>query len=254
MNELMKKLLFTILFATSALAGDGAISLAPAAVMLRGDAGQSATQTMLLKNGTSRTLTFDLVAQDVVVRDGVRTFVEAGAIASSIAATAVFSQKRVVVRAGDSTPVTVTVTIPPNATNRAVVALFRGADKIQNGSMTSTASVGTLMTFALSDKVAMTTDALIVQPQSATSNLSVAQTCTNSGTEPLVAKAVLAVIGADGKLQGKAQLPPRRLLPGERAELGTEYAAELAPGRYRVLLSYDYEGRALTQSAEVEVQ
>jgi hypothetical protein len=100
----------------------------------------------------------------------------------------------------------------------------------------------------------MTPRALVVQPQTATTSLTVAQTCTNSGREPLVAKGVVAVIGADGRLAGKAALTPHRLLPGEETQFNTEYAAELAPGHYRVLVTYDFEGRALTQSADVDVR
>ncbi|HEX8170942.1 MAG TPA: hypothetical protein VF824_10425 [Thermoanaerobaculia bacterium] len=240
--------------AASAFAGDGAVSLSPAVITLRGEAGQSTTQTLVLRNGTSRTLTFDVVAQDVVVRDGQRAFAQAGSIAASIAATAVFSQRRVVVASGDSAAVTVTLTIPPNAANRAVVALFRGTDKFMNGRMPSTASLGSLLTFALSDAVTMAADPMRVAPQSSTSNLAVAQTCVNSGSEPLVARGMLAVIDAHGALAGKAALAPRRLLPGERAELATEYAGELAPGHYRLLVTYDYEGHALTQSSEIDVQ
>jgi len=246
----MKKLfLLTVLLASAAYAGDGAVSLSPAVIMLRGDAGQSTTQTLLLRNGTSRALSYDVLAQDVVVRDGKRVMIDAGQMPASIAATAVFSQRKIKVLPGESATVTATFTIPPNASSRAVVALFRGTDIIRN----ATASLGALLTFTLSGAPALTTDPLKIQPQSATANLSVAQTCTNSGSEPLVAKGMLAVIGADGRIAGKAALTPRRLLPGERAELGAQYGADLQPGRYRVLVTYDYEGLALTQSAEVTI-
>src|SRR5262245_25720966 len=114
----MKRLLtfIALLIATNAFAADGALSLAPAVIMLRGEAGQSTTQTFLMRNGTSRTLAFDVVAQDVVVRNGQRAFVPAGAIPGSIAATAVFSQQHVSIPSGASTAVKITVTIPPNAT------------------------------------------------------------------------------------------------------------------------------------------
>jgi len=248
----MKRLIAFILFAaaTTAHAAPGTVSLSPAVIMLRGEAGQSTTQTLLLRNNTSRTLSFDVVAQDVVVRDGARVHMNAGQIAGSIAATAVFSQRHVKVVSGETAAVTATFTIPPGAPTRAVIALFRGTDKVNN----ATASLGALMTFTLSDSVTMSTDALRVQPQSATSNLAVAQTCTNSGSEPIVAKGMLAVIGADGRIAGKTALQPRRLLPGERVQLSAQYAAELQPGRYRLFVTYDYEGRALTQSAEVTVR
>lgn len=233
---------------------DGTVSLSPAVITLRGEAGQSTTQTLLLHNSTSRSLTFVTEANDVIVRKGERVFSPAGAIASSIAATAVFSEKSVTVRSRESVPVTITLTIPQDAQNRAVIALFRGTDRISNGSVTTTVSLGALLTFALSDSVSMKAEPLVVQPQTATQNLSIAQACTNSGSEPLVARGMLAVLDAAGKLAGKTAFAPRRLLPGERVELAADYGAELAPGRYRLLVTYDYEGQSVTQSAEVEVR
>ena len=252
MKKIMQILLLAI--APAAFAGDGAVALSPAVVMLRGKIGESASQTMVMRNGTSRVMSFDVLAQDVVVDGGHRTMLPAGAIAGSIAATAVFSTRHISVPAGGSAAVTMTVTMPPNASPRAVVALFRGTDVIKRGTANSTASLGALMTFALSDQIALTTEPMTVKPQTATSNLSVAQSCVNTGREPLVARGVLALIGADGRVAGKAALTPRRLLPGERAELATDYAGEIPPGHYRVLVTYEYEGRNLMQSAEVDVK
>jgi hypothetical protein len=252
----MKQRLAAIALAVTASvhASEGTLSLSPAVIMLRGQEGQSTTQTVMLHNGTSRKLSFSVVAEDVVVRDGKRVFVPAGKGAGSIAATAVFSARSVSLGPGEKAAVTATFTIPRQTTGRAVVVLFRGNDKLKNGPVSATASLGSLLTFALTDGVAMKTEPLAVQPQTATTSLAVAQTLTNSGTEPLVAKGMLAVIGDDGRLAGKAALAPRRLLPGERSTLGAEYSAELAPGHYRLLVTYDYEGRALTQSAEVDVR
>ena len=233
---------------------DGTLSLSPAVIALRGEAGESTRQTLLLRNNTSRALSFDVEALDVVVRGGERAFVPAGSMPGSIAATAVFSAKHVTVSSGSTLPVTMTVTMPRDASSRAVVAMFRGTDKIAHGNVTATASLGALLTFTISNRVAMSVEPLFVQPQTVSANLAVSQKCTNSGAEPLVTRGVLAVIGGDGRLVGKSAMAPRRLLPGERASLGAEYNAELRPGRYRVLVTYDYEGRALTQSTEVEVR
>ena len=252
MNRLIVVLSFFV--AAAALAGDGTVSLSPAVITLRGEAGQSTRQTLFLRNNTSRSLTFDAEAADVVVRDGRRIFAPAGTAPGSIAATVVFSEKRVTVAPNQTAPVDVTLTIPHGSAERAVVALFRGIEKIAHGNVTATASLGALLTFTLSDGVSMTASPLVVQPQTATSNLAVTQTCTNAGSEPFVTRGMLAVIGGDGKLVGKSALPPHRLLPGERATLGAEYGAELRPGRYRLVMTYDYEGRALSQSAEVEVR
>jgi hypothetical protein len=244
-----------LLVATAALAsGDGTVSLSPAVITLHGEAGQSTRQTLFLRNNTSRTLSFIVEAADVVVRDGHRIFAPAGSTPGSIAATAVLSTTHVTVKAGETAQVSITLTIPHASPERAVVALFRGTDKIVHGNVTSTASLGALLTFSLSDGVAMTAEPLHVQPQTTSANLSVTQICTNAGAEPFVTRGMLAVIGTDGRLVGKSALPPRRLLPGERATLATEYNAELRPGRYRLLVTYDYDGHALSQSAEVEIR
>lgn len=252
----MKAIVLTalLLAAATAFAGDGTVSLSPAVITLRGEAGQSTRQTLYLRNDTSRPLSFDVEADDVVVRGGKRVFAAAGSTPGSIAATAVLSTRHVTVKAGETAAVTVTLTIPAGSRERAVVALFRGTDKIVNGKMTSTASLGALLTFTLTDGLAMTAEPLAVQPQTASANLAVQQTCTNAGAEPFVARGILAVLGSDGRLVGKSELPPHRLLPGERATLGAEYNAELRPGKYRLLVTYDYEGRTLSQSAEVEVR
>ena len=94
----------------------------------------------------------------------------------------------------------------------------RDADVLQHAAVEAGQSHG----FA-----AVTAGALVVQPQTTTSNLAVAQTLRNSGREPLVAKGMLAVLAADGTLAGKSSVHPRRLLPGEAAQLTAEYAGEL---------------------------
>lgn len=244
-----------LLFATTALAAeDGTLSLSPAVVMLRGDHGQSTTQTLTLTNTTSRAFSFDLVAQDVVTTNGKRSFVEAGSMAGSIAATAVFSQKHVEVPPGETARVTMTVTLPPDTSQRAMVAMFRGTNRVLSGNTPMTASLGTLLTFQVSDSIELDTAPLVVRPQTATANLAISQACSNSGREPLVARGVMAVIDEKGALVGKSTLEPRRLLPGESAEIAGEYGGELDPGKYRVFVTYDYEGKTLTQSAEVEVR
>jgi hypothetical protein len=253
----MKKLIlfFAIVVAFSAFAAeDGTLSLSPAVVMLAGDFGQSTTQTLTLMNGTSRPFSFDLAAQDVIVRDGKRAFVDAGELAGSIAATAVFSQKHVEVAPGASVTVTMTVTLPQSTEQRAVVALFRGTNKVMSGNVPMTASLGALFTFSVSNTVELAAKTLTVRPQSDSANLGVTQSVTNAGREPFVAKGVMAVLDKNGALVGKSEMHPHRFLPGESAELGGEYAGDLQPGRYTVFVTYDYAGRTLTNSAAVEIQ
>ncbi|MCU1349392.1 MAG: putative lipoprotein [Acidobacteria bacterium] len=232
----------------------GSISVTPAVVMLKGNAGQSTTQTLTVTNASSEPFTFEMVANDVLVRDGARRFVPAGEVAGSIAATAAFSQKLVTLAPGDTRQVDVTVTIPANPAGRAVVALFHGTNRIAKGALGMTASVGTLLTFTLSGDLGMQAGPLAVQAPTAASNLRIAQQCTNSGQEPFVAKGVLAIVGSAGNLVGRTALPARRLLPGEKTDIRAEYGGDLPAGHYRALVTYDVESKVVTSSAEFDVR
>ena len=244
-----------LLSAAAAFAAeDGALSLSPAVVMLRGDHGQSTTQTLTLTNSTSRMFSFDLVALDIVTEGGKRTFVDAGSIAGSIAATAVFSPKHVDVAPGATASATITVTLPPSTSQRAIVAMFRGTNQVMSGNVPMVASMGSLLTFRVGDTIELEAAPLAVHPQTATANLAVAHACSNQGREPLVATGVMAVVNDKGALIGKSALAPRRLLPGESTEISGQYGGELDPGKYRVYVTYDYEGKTLTKSAEVVVR
>jgi hypothetical protein len=123
-----------------------------------------------------------------------------------------------------------------------------------SGNVPMIASLGALLTFTVSDGVAMSAEPLVLRPQSATANLGASHTCTNSGSEPLVAKGVMAIVDAGGALVGRSTLQPYRLMPGESAKLGAEYAGELDPGKYRVLVTYDFEGQTLTRTADLEIR
>lgn len=245
----------SLFWVCAAAAAEGTLSLSPAVISLKGDFGQSTTQTLKLTNTTSRSFSFDLVAQDVISQNGQRAFVAAGSSSGSIAATAIFKPSHVNVPAGGSAVVSVTVTVPPATTQRALIAVFRGTDTIlSGGKVPMTASLGTLLTFSLSDNVTLAAAPLNIRTQSASANLGVTQSCRNEGSEPLVAKGVLAVLDQNGQLVGKAPLTSRRLLPGESADLGGDFAGELAPGSYKLFVTWDYEGRTLTQSGQVVVQ
>lgn len=249
---------FVLAVLTAALAGSSSaqtISLSPAVVELKGTLGQSSTQTLTLTNGMKVPMDFDLVAQDVVIRDGKRVFVDAGAAADSMAATAVFSPARVSVPAGGSKSVMVTVTARPPAAHRAVVALFRGRTRITTGGGAGTlGSLGALMTFTLSKDIEITAADLAVQPPSASTLLAFTQSLSNTGAEPAVIKGMAAILDANGRLAGRVTFESTRLLPGERGVMRAEYPGTLAAGSYRGLATLDYEGRAITKSAEFVVR
>src|SRR5690348_16252751 len=123
-----------------------------------------------------------MVAEEAVVRDGKRVFVSAGELPGSIAATAVFSVPSVSVKPFSNATVDVHFTVPQGTQIRAVVALFRGTDKIPScaGSISVTASLGTLITFNMTDQVHVAADPLTATDQTAVSNAVIGDWLTNS--------------------------------------------------------------------------
>lgn len=230
------------------------VSLAPAVVMVRCKFSQSYSQMLTLTNQTQQEFVFEMVAEDVVVRDGKRGFVPAGETPHGIAATAVFSQRQVVVKAGQSATVGVTFTVPAETPLRAAVALFRGLNKISSsGPVMMTASLGALFTFSVSENFQIEGSPVAVTAQSATANLGISQVLTNTGTEPVIAGGIAALLNETGTLVGKASFEEKRLLPGERLPFRAEYPAELKTGRYRVYASFQYEEKVITNSRDFTV-
>jgi hypothetical protein len=246
------------------------ISLSPAVIMAKGNFSQQLTQTLTLSNNTGLDLGFELVAEDVVVKDGKRIFVPAGETPNSIAATAVFTPRMVevkgmapptfikgaiLIKAYSSGSADVRLTIPAETNIRAVALVFRGTDKLPTSTtgVGMTASLATLVTFNLTDNVKLAPEAVRVTPASETANMTVAQWIANTGTEPALPEGTAAVLSSSGSLVGKATFSPQRLLPGERLEFTAEYPDQLRPGDYRALCSFQFEGKTLTSDGSFKV-
>ena len=235
----------------------GGISLSPSVVMLSGQPGHAHRQTLRLTNHTSRELAFKLEAQDVIAEEGRRTFLAAGERPGSIAATAVFSPKELVIAAGAVGTAEVTITMPAGSPIRGVAAIFRGQTVVGNErGVAMTASLGSLITFSISGDTRIEAGAPEVSDQTDTSNLAVTEWVTNVGAEPVVAGGAAALLNEAGTLVGKVAVESQRLMPGERLAFKAEYPALLAPGRYRAIFSLEYDDHArkvLTRAAEFAV-
>jgi hypothetical protein len=222
--------------------------------MVKCKLGQSYTQILTITNQTGQELTFEMVAEDVIVRDGMRVVVPAGETPEGIAATAVFTRDEVVVQPLQSSSVGVTFTVPLGTPLRAALAVFRGSTKISSGAATKmTASLGTLFTFVVSQNFTIEAAPLGLSAQSATANLGISQILTNTGSEPVIADGIAAVLDQAGAIVGKATFEPQRLLPGERLPFHTEYPAELKTGHYRVLASFQYQEKVITSTSDFTV-
>jgi hypothetical protein len=234
-------------------AGSG-ISLAPSIVTLKGTPGQSHRQTLRLTNHTSQPLTFDLVAEDVLADGNRRVFVPAGDSPNSIAATAVFSPREVVIGPGQMGTAEVTLTVPRETRVRAVAAIFRGRTGVSaKPGVEMIASLGCLITFSLTSDARLDASAPEVSSQTATTNVGIQEWVSNVGSEPVVPSGVLAVLDASGKLVGRVMLDRNRLLPGERLRIGAEYPSLLPAGRYKGVLSIEYDETVVTKTVDFAV-
>jgi hypothetical protein len=234
--------------------GDGSLTLSPSVIMLQGKAGQSTRQTLRMTNSSAVDLGFEMMAQDIVTRDGQRVYIPAGQLPGSIAATAVFSQPLVEVPAKQTAAVEVTLTVPEGSAVRAVAVIFRTRQLTDRRQQVGIAtSLGALITFNLSNDISLEASGFDIVPQSANQNLTVSQWLTNTGKEPVIPSGVVAWLDANGKLIGKSTVEPHRLLPGERLAFRTEFPMELRPGKYRTLVAMQYGEKSLTTSREIIV-
>jgi hypothetical protein len=248
---------FAALFCvTSTVEAQASLSLSPAVIMAKGTFGQSLTQKLTINNQTQNIFHFEMMAEDIAVRDGKRVFLPAGDLENGIAATAIFSPKEVIAPPNTSASVDVTVTIPDKTPVRAIAAIFRAQSAVAPtaGSVGLVASMGTLLTFNLSPDVAITAEPVRVNPATDTTNLSFEQTLTNTGAEPVVPKGVAAILNDQNHLVGKTAFGAQRLLPGEKLVYRAEYSDQLKPGNYRVLCTFQYEEKTETQPADFTVK
>jgi hypothetical protein len=230
------------------------LSLSPSVIMLKSTFGQTIKEAITLNNGTGQGLDFEMIAEDVIVKNGKRVFVPAGEVARSIAATAVFSQRSGHVEPGATQAIQVILTIPDQTNIRAVVVYFRAKHVVvEHGTVSIMATVGALITFVLTDDIAVQAEPIHVHAATASENLKVVESLKNTGTEPVVPDGVAAFIDAGGALAAKIPFQSQRLLPGERLDFSAEYAGRLKPGAYHVICTFSYEGKALTNSIETRV-
>ncbi len=230
------------------------LALSPAIVMVRARLGQSTTQTLTIVNHTSGEISFHLAVEDVVVRDGKRSFLPAGQIANGIALGSVAMPASVVVKAGEEASVQVTMTIPLETEQRAVVAFFRGMLVPPAGGVVGlSASLGALITFNVSSDYKLEAAPVEASIQTPSANVSFSQELRNRGSEPVMPKGVIVILNASGKRMAKATFVSQRLLPGERLIFAATNPAQLAPGHYRTLSSFEFEGKVLTSAGEFTI-
>jgi hypothetical protein len=216
--------------------------------------GQGTTQTLTIVNNTAVDLSFKLVTEDIVIVDGKRVFVPAGQTPNGIAVTSVATPAALLVKAGQLATVQVTMTIPPETAQRAVIAVFRSIPTIAaDSSVDLSASLGTLITFNLTGDTNLNIGKVQTSVQTPAANMILSSELHNNGTEPIVPTGVVVILNASGKRVSKASFNTQRLLPGERLSVAATNPAQLPPGLYRTLLSFEIERKILTSAGEFTI-
>ena len=232
------------------------ITLAPSVVLVKSKPGQGLTQAFRMSNFTPAPFRFDIEVQDVLVQGGKRLFVPAGETAGGIAATAVASPRSIVVAPQTEGTATVTLTVPPETAQRAVVVYFRGRVDVpaEEGSVSLGASLGALVVFSLGTEPNFGALNFSAAPQTENSNLAVLHELVNTGGDVVMPKGSMAIVDASGRRVSKAIFDARRLLPGERQVFKATNPSQLKPGRYRVVSSFEYAGRIVITGGDILVQ
>jgi hypothetical protein len=243
----------TILMLASLLAHAGeTITVAPASLSLKGNAGKMHTQNFRLSNLTERPYTFKVDVADVVVENGQRHFVPAGQTANGIATLVTPKHSELRLSPGQEATVPVTFVMPSESRIRAVAIFFHGVpETVAPNQRRILLNLGAVVDFSMSNEVLLDSLSLDITPQTATTNTVIRQQLANIGPEPTIVRGVAAFLDQSGKLVGKAALSQKRLLPGERNAVTAEFAGTLPSGRYRVVSSLEYSGETMTQIAEL---
>jgi hypothetical protein len=147
-----------------------------------------------------------------------------------------------------STAVDVRLTVPEATEVRAVVVIFRGRQpKPEEGKAVGlSASLGCLITFNLTNHLQIVAGPVRTAPPSEGSGIQISQLLSNQGSEPVVVEGTVVFLDVQGALSAKVPFGAQRLLPGEKLDFTAEYTGELRPGTYRVLCSFEYEGKTST--------
>ena len=90
-----------------------------------------------------------------------------------------------------------------------------------------------------------------ISPPTASSPLKMSLDVRNRSTAHARVRGVFAVLDASGKLAGHGEIEEKRYMPGQRDAFKTDWAGELAPGRYTALITLSYARAGMTPATLV---
>jgi hypothetical protein len=232
----------------------GAISVSPAALSLKGTPGRTLTQEFEISNTADAAFMVDIDAEDVIVKEGKRTFVSPDRTPDSLAALVTIPTRHIILQPGERMKVPVTFIAPEETRSRAVVVFFHAfrARPLEHQPRIRL-NLGSVVDFTVSNEVMLRVVSLGVEPQTNSSNVVITGDLTNVGPEPAIARGVVAILTENGELVGKTAFQQRRLLPRERNQTRAEYPGALKSGKYRAVCTIEFADNTLTRIVELMI-
>jgi hypothetical protein len=173
-----------------------AISLTPTLSAITCEPGRSAKQTLTLLNDTPNELSFEVVVNDLVVRDGKAVFLPAGAALNGIAATAVFAEKYFNVKPQQTKRISIEFTVHPQTTSRGILVMLQGTDKLAFGKATVTANLGAVITIDAPESAAAGLDGVGAGPSAGKDDFSLSQWAADAASSSLAMQQATLAAGA----------------------------------------------------------
>lgn len=218
-------LLVIVLLGTEARATiASSVTIDPAVIEIEGTPGTAVERSIVLTNNLPWDVDVEVVAEDVVIRDGVRTYVPTGETRGGIAASIIARPRKLRIGTGARATVTAIVTAPEARSQSAAALFFRAVPIQQDVSSGVRINIGCLIVLQQGD------DPLLeFERPSIDSEGTLTQTIENRGGDIAIVRGTVRLL--EDSLDQLVQLPSVRLLPGERYAWITRLPAPLRHAR-----------------------
>jgi hypothetical protein len=221
------------------------LSVSPARIFAKGPPGVSSEVELSVYNGTSRPLPCEVVAQDFGLEaKGKEIIAPAGSMPTSAASWITFHPSKLTLPPKGAGKFKAVISVPANANGGhyalILVKTMVGADVPEGFGYGLSTEMGVKLYHLVEgrSRAKVTLLGKSVQPPTSHEKLVVKLDFINSGDAHTELRADMAVLDADKKLIGKAQIELGPvLLPGQRDELRLEWGGEPKPGPYLAVIT-----------------
>jgi hypothetical protein len=239
-----------LLFGAGAARAGHSVAMTPAFIEASVKRSTTFTRSFTITNGTSTQLRFRASVCDYGNDENNKRVVgRAGTLPRSAAAWVQFSPAETVVDPGTAAAVSVIVTVPATAEgSRYAMCFFEGepAEAAPQGSKASTTirirlGAPLLLSVAGASKYDVAVLGGEVSPPTGSSELLADLDVINRGDAHARFVGMFAILDGNGRLAGRGRVDEKRFFPGQRDMYRIQWAGELAPGHYTLIVTLKYD-------------